>query len=336
MSEVLVDLERDGEAAEIILGKPPRFVHFSIVLIVALILTGIIWAYFSKIDIVITAPGSVRPQGDLIKLQPIVSGRLSEVLVKEGQTVKVGDILFRLDSKENEAELEKARNSRERAALSLSEARVQEEAAQKDWQRTQDLMEAGVLSHVELERKEIAKRIAEASLHSAEAALRIAEEEERKLGNSLTYLEITAPVSGTVTSLMSRNAGEVVTAGSVLATLAPENAPWIVEAFVSNKDAGALRQRTGDRVKLKFDAYSFRDYGLGEGKLLSVAPDASADPKLGLAYRVEVGIESLTLKRGHREGQIQLGMSVQAEIVKEEERMLFMLFKDMRDRLALD
>lgn len=336
MTEELLNLEKDGEAAEIILGKPPRFVRFSLYLTIALIVTAIMWAYWSKIDIVISAPGVVRPQGDLLKVQSLLSGRLLEVHAKEGEIVQEGAVLFRIDGKEGEAELAKAKSSRERAAIAWNDANVQFESARRDLDRTKKLLNQGVFSQAEFEKKEDVWKNAEATRERIQAELRIAEQEEEKLALAVGHLEIKAPRAGLLTSVLFKNAGEIVSAGAVLATIAAENSPAIVEAMMSNKDVGPLREGIGSRVKLKFDAFPFRDYGLGEGKLLAISPDAIADPKLGLVYRVQIGMDSLVLHRGRREGQIQLGMTVQAEVIKEEERILYLLFKEVRDRLAYD
>lgn len=428
MQERLVDLEKGGEAAEMVLGKPPKLLRSSIYLLAGLIAAGIVWAYFSVVDIVITAPGVVRPKGDLLKVQSLVSGRLLEVRVQEGEAVKEGDLLFRIDGKETETELEKAlsrqeggkkqvdalrssrgtlvlqqqaelerdevglrtafgelekaRRGQDQAAAGVREAEARVAEAQADYDRTKKLADEQVLSQAELQKKEAALKSAQASRDSAAASHRIAEQsvtlseqglelrgkqsavsaEERKraladldsrivaleedgkgasleaekLRTALGHLEVRAPASGTVTSITTKNAGEVIRSGDPLALIAPEGAPWIVEAIVSNRDAGPLRQKIGGRVKLKIDAFPFRDFGTLEGRLLEVSPDATTHEKLGMVFKVQVGMDSLLLKRGRKEGKVGLGMTATVEIVREEERILLLLFKEVRDRVSYD
>ncbi len=158
---------------------------------------------------------------------------------------------------------------------------------------------------------------------------------ELEVGRLQDGLEIRSPVDGVITTVGARNVGEVTQVGMVMATIAPEEAPWIVESLVSNRDAGPLRENLGARVKLKFDAFPFRDYGTLNGKLVEVSPDAESTI-LGDAYRVRITMDALELSRGRREGEVRLGMTVVAEIVKEEERILMLLFRKVRDRISYE
>lgn len=425
MSQKLVDITQDGEAAELILGKPPRLLRLSIYLIAGLILVGVLWAYLSFVDIVIAAPGVVRPRGDLIKLQPLASGRLLEIKVKEGDSVKEGDLLVKIDGLEtqielsktesrheanlrqldslneslrnlviqqnaeserdflavqsSEGELEKSRRTLDQSKASDREVEGRYKDAQRDYERTKTLVAQGVLSQSDLDKRTSEVTSAEAARSSSQAALRIAEqgvslaeqslglrkkqseisgkERERsyselkaritaledegktldydinRLKTAMQHLELRSSVSGVVTSLLYKNPGEIVSSGSTVAMVAPDGVPWVVEALVPNRDAGPLKSKIGGRVKLKFDAFPFRDYGTLDGKLIEVSPDATANEKVGMVYKVQIAMDSLQIKRGRREGKIQLGMSVTAEIVKEEERILLLLFQEVRDRV---
>ncbi|MBQ8043791.1 MAG: biotin/lipoyl-binding protein, partial [Clostridia bacterium] len=73
-----------------------------LVLIVALIITTVIWAAVFKLDIAVTATGVVAPKDDLITLNSQCTGRVSEIKVKEGDYVKKGDKIVILDKKEIE------------------------------------------------------------------------------------------------------------------------------------------------------------------------------------------------------------------------------------------
>jgi macrolide-specific efflux system membrane fusion protein len=79
----------------------------------------IIYPHRGDIKIVISTTGTVLPKNRL-QVKPPVNGRIEEVLVKEGQQVKVGDILVWM-------------SSADRAAL-LDAARGRGEAALKEWQ----------------------------------------------------------------------------------------------------------------------------------------------------------------------------------------------------------
>ncbi|MEM6797762.1 MAG: HlyD family efflux transporter periplasmic adaptor subunit, partial [Acidobacteriota bacterium] len=160
--------------------------------------------------------------------------------------------------------------------------------------------------------------------------------EQKKLAEGLERLEIRSPVDGTVTTVTIRNEGEFAQLGLTLATVAPADAPWIVESWVTNRDAGALRENLGAEVNIKFDAFPFRDYGYVRGTLEEISPDSQLVPLIGDAFRVRISLESLEIGRAGRRGEVRLGMTVTADIVKEKERVLLLLFRKVRDRISYE
>ncbi|MBW4515019.1 MAG: HlyD family efflux transporter periplasmic adaptor subunit [Timaviella obliquedivisa GSE-PSE-MK23-08B] len=64
----------------------------------------LIWASFAKIDEAVPAPGQLKPQGSVQPVQAPVGGVVEEILVKDGQRVKRGDVLIRMDTTAAEAE----------------------------------------------------------------------------------------------------------------------------------------------------------------------------------------------------------------------------------------
>ncbi|MCY7282958.1 MAG: HlyD family efflux transporter periplasmic adaptor subunit [Cyanobacteria bacterium CAN_BIN43] len=64
----------------------------------------IIWAAFAKIDEAVPAPGQLKPQGSVQPVQAPVGGVVEEILVKDGQRVKRGDVLIRMDTTAAESE----------------------------------------------------------------------------------------------------------------------------------------------------------------------------------------------------------------------------------------
>lgn len=56
-----------------------------------------LWLYFGKMDIVVSAKGTVIPLGEIKVVQPIERGVISGIFVKEGDFVKKGDLLIQID-----------------------------------------------------------------------------------------------------------------------------------------------------------------------------------------------------------------------------------------------
>ncbi len=75
-------------------------------IIVLLISFTILWLYFGKADIVVSARGKVIPDGEIKILQPLDTGVIENILVKEGDFVRKGQILIEIDSSETTPEIE--------------------------------------------------------------------------------------------------------------------------------------------------------------------------------------------------------------------------------------
>lgn len=76
-------------------NRPPRFVLWTVCTLFALLL---IWSIIGKLDIVAVAEGKLVPQTYTKIVQPLEAGTVKEILVKEGDTVKAGQVLMRLDA----------------------------------------------------------------------------------------------------------------------------------------------------------------------------------------------------------------------------------------------
>jgi len=75
-------------------------------IVLAIITFGILWLFFAKIDIVVSARGQVIPTGEIKILQPIETGVISKILIKEGDYVTKGQTLMQIDPSVTETSLE--------------------------------------------------------------------------------------------------------------------------------------------------------------------------------------------------------------------------------------
>ncbi len=216
-------------------------------------------------------------------------------------------------------------------------AQVAEQIAARQIARAQDARE--LASH----RIDQALHDRDRELADLEERILALEDEHRTLGvqeerllRELEELVLRAPASGTLVWIEKSLEGTIVKSGDTMARIAPRNAPWVLEAFLSNRDAGHLREILGRPATVKMDAFPHRDFGVVHGRLESISPDAVSHPRLGTAYRLEVLLHDPVKEPGIRMKHLQLGMTGTAELVKNRTRALALLFGHARDAVALD
>ena len=80
-----------------------RWLFYTLIVILVI---GLLWLFFAKIDIVVSARGKVVPEGEIKIIQPIESGSISAIRVREGQAVKKGEVLIEIDPSVTATDLE--------------------------------------------------------------------------------------------------------------------------------------------------------------------------------------------------------------------------------------
>jgi multidrug efflux system membrane fusion protein len=141
---------------------------------------------------------------DKVEVRPLVSGTIVSVNLKDGQMVKKGDILFIIDPRPYQSEVD-------RAVGQVAAARARVTYTANDWQRAQRLIADNAIAKRDYDEKQNAANEAAANLKTAQAALEAAE-------INLGYTKISAPISGRV-SRAEITLGNVVSAGAGSAPL---------------------------------------------------------------------------------------------------------------------
>lgn len=135
--------------------------------------------------------------------------------------------------------------------------------------------------------------------------------------------ELKAPHDGIVKDLATHTVGTVISPGTILMTLVPNDEILRAEVWVSNQDVGFIH--TGESVKLKLAAYQFQKYGMIEGEVAHLSADASdnnqqqqANNKSGsnlpFAYRALIDLKAQHLIADGVRHALTPGMQVTAEI----------------------
>ena len=188
---------------------------------------GVATATTADIPIVLEALGTVVPQAT-VRVRPQVGGVLQQVLFKEGQTVRKGELLATIDPRQFEMTLQQAIGQRQQAEAQLEAARV-------TLQRYQTLLQQDSIARQEVDTQA-------ATVKQLDATLVIAKANEGTARLNLSYTRIVAPIAGRV-GLRTVDVGNVVgTSDTNGVALITQMSPIDVEFAVPQDQAGLLAQ----------------------------------------------------------------------------------------------
>ncbi len=203
-------------------------------------------------------------------ISPRIQERLAEVLVDQGDAVKAGQLLARLDDGElkrqaevAEAALASAKATAERVRVDEVRAQAVERQAQQDHKRITDLLATKVSSQAEMDKAIEQLHVAESDLHRARAATVEAQQQVNTAEKNLAYQQerlgftrILSPYDGLVTR-RDRDPGGVVVPGSSLLQIISTNEIWI-SAWVDETASTGLA--LGQPARVMFRSEIGRSY----------------------------------------------------------------------------
>jgi len=201
----------------------------------------------------VTATGVIALR-DEIALSFKIGGVVSEVLAREGESVRVGQLLATLDLREIDAQVAKARSAAAKA--------------ERDLARVARLQADSVATRQQLEDATTAAEVARADLQTATV--------------NRQYARIVAPATGVVLR-RAHEPGELVSVGSSVITLGSRASGTVARVALPDRDV--VRVRLGDPAVVRVDATA------GEalvGRVRQIA--AASDPRTG-TYTVEIAID---------------------------------------------
>jgi len=254
----------------------------------------------------VSGSGKIFPETE-VKISSDVSGEIVELLVEEGDSVRMGQVLARIDPDTYESYVERAEASlnNARAALATSQAQIQSsraardqilaqiDNAQKIYDRNKQLHEENVISDADLEQSLATLKGLKANLNAAEANIMSAEQSAKGAAYSVKSFEaslresqtnlgrttIEAPISGVISSLSveegERVVGTIQMAGTEMMRIANLQS---MEVQVEISENDILRVEMGDSTEIEVDAYVDRVF---TGVVTEIANSASNTGGMG-------------------------------------------------------
>jgi HlyD family secretion protein len=263
-------------------------------------------AEVGDVQVRVTEVGSVEP---LVKVdvKSVLSGKVVELLVREGDRVTRGQVLARVEPDVNQArDLAQVKNAVHEAEIALNEAK-------STFERNRDLMDQGLLSKQADLESETRFRQARATYDAAMDKYRIVQESGVPIAAAeagiTQRLNVTSPMDGVVIRRPVELGDTVMSgvssfnAGTVLMTVADVET-MIIKAGINEVDIGKVRLE--QPVKVSLDAYPKVKFA---GAIKRIAPAARLDDKVKV-FDVEIAIA--------RQGaELRTGMTANIDIVGE-------------------
>lgn len=221
---------------------------------------------------------TVNPRDRVQSINAVVAGRIAEWYVHDGDSVKAGDPIVRIQDIDTDlvsrlqAQLDAAEKKYAATAEAVATARI-------DYARRESLFNEGLASRYEYEQARIKVQELLVSEQEAAAGVNAARVNLSRQGSQL----VTAPRDGTIVHVEAGDTATIVDAGATLASFMPANVERAVEIYIDGRDIGLVTP--GRKVRLEFEgwpAFQFSgvpDHAIGtfSGEVTFVEPSARAD-----------------------------------------------------------
>lgn len=253
----------------------------------------------------VSASGKIYPEKE-VKISSDVSGEIVELFVKEGDSVRQGQQLLRIDQETYASSVERGQASLDnaRAQMAMSKASVKNSEAQKGqieaqlinarqvYNRNKKLFDDGVIARQELETSETNLRALEANLRAADASIESGKEGVRgsqhtvrsmeaslkELRTNLNRTSIAAPTDGVISMLNveqgERVVGTIQMTGTEIMRISNFSS---IEVRVEVSETDILRVDVGDKAEVELDAYIDRVFTGVVTEIANSAANASAN-----------------------------------------------------------
>ena len=269
----------------------------------------------------VVANGQIQPVVQ-VTISPEVSGEIIELPVKEGQQVKKGDLLVKINPDIYVAALNQAKAGYESALAARTSAAANLEKAEADFKRNLQLFNVKLLSESDYVGFKAARDVAKAQLDSADDQVNVAKAQVDNAQEELERTTIVSPLDGTVSVLNSqageRVLGTVQNVGTVIMIISDLNK---MEARVDIGEMDVVGIAPGQKAELEVDAFKNRKFA---GVVTDVA-SSSKDSSLGSAYNASASSSGQSQQatkfqvriRFNEKAAFRPGMSVSADIETE-------------------
>jgi HlyD family secretion protein len=266
---------------------------------------------------IVSASGEIKPKKN-INISAQVPGRIIKIGVEEGQEVKAGDFLLKLDSTQYEANADRDRNFIQAAKADLIQAEARLVRDRSAYDRQKKLFEEQLISKDMLEGVKLQYDVSQAQLNAIRFQIKQAEANLKSTMDNLNKTVFNAPINGMITSLRVEEGetaiiGTMNNPGTVLMILADLS---VMEVEVEVDETDVVGVKLGQQANIRVDAFPDSVF---KGKVTEIGSSALQKVTGGSTtqeakdFKVVVTLENPSRK-------LKPGLSASADIVTAERK----------------
>ena len=241
----------------------------------------------------VSATGKIQPEIE-VKIASMVSGEIIDLPIKEGQVVKKGDLLVKINPDLYTSGLNRSVANLAGTKAGLSQADASYNEAKSNYDRNKTLFGKGIISKSDWDKAVSSFEVAKASKQSAyfnvKSATATVSEAKDNLGRTIIYSPADGTISALNVELGERVLGTQQMAGTEILRVANLN-NMEVEVDVNENDI--VKIKVGDEAKVEVDAYLKKQF---KGVVTSISNSASttltADQVTNFKVKVRILKES--------------------------------------------
>lgn len=267
----------------------------------------------------VAATGKIQPETE-VKLSSEVSGEIILLPVVEGQQVKKGDLLVKINPDLYQSGLQRSQAALQNVRAGYNQTQATLNEATANYERNKTLFEKGIISKAEWDRAVSSYEVAKANHESAFFNIQSATATVNEARDNLARTTIYAPIDGTISRLDAELGERVVgtqqMAGTEIMRVANLNS-MEVEVDVNENDI--VKVSVGDSANVEVDAYLKREF---KGIVTSIANSAeatlTADQVTNFKVKVRIlseSYEDLLKDRPENYSPFRPGMTATVDII---------------------
>ncbi len=242
------------------------------------------------ISAIVKASGEITPEKK-VEISAKVVGEITELPVKEGETVRKGQKLVQIERDIYEAALDQAMASYQQAAAAIERDEIQLADAERNLKRTKALFAQGLASQEKLDAATVAYRSAKVALKVQKHTVEQFRSALKRARDDLARTTILAPMDGVIIQLNAEKGETVVPGranlpGSVIMTVA-DMSRILAEVDVGEVDV--VHVKLGQHADVHVDALGDR---VEKGTVVEIATSGTEDKTEGtVKFKVKIALD---------------------------------------------